>query len=192
MKSVENRAQLLLALLFAGEKETGSELPITYIDGITRLEKLVFLLVHEAGFLIEKSQEEKYNFIPFKMGPWTNEIYDEIDFLESIGLVNSERSLEIADVDKAHSEELFDSALMDKYQKKQYSQNETFNIFKLTEEGKRKALILWNKLPQNEKAKIIDIKKKFNNMSLKQLLRYVYKKYPEFTEQSEIKDSLNL
>lgn len=109
----KNKAELILALLFAGDQEFP-----TSIEGITRLEKLIFLLKEEKGFLKEKTDEDNFNFIPFKMGPWSSEVYDEVDFLESLGLINKDSNEKQSPADEAHNDELFDSMILDKYQKK--------------------------------------------------------------------------
>src|SRR5438477_569412 len=66
------------------------------------------------------------------------------------------------------------------------------DAFQLTAEGRKKAEEIWSRLSSDERQKFIGLKRRFNKISLKQLLRYVYKKYPEYTEASEIKEYLNL
>jgi len=185
---IKNKAELILALLFAGDQEFP-----TSIEGITRLEKLIFLLKEEKGFLKEKTDEDNFNFIPFKMGPWSSEVYDEVDFLESLGLINKDSNEKQSPADEAHNDELFDSMILDKYQKESLVfSDERTEIFKLTEKGKKKAKQIWDRLPKEEQEKIISVKKKFNTMNLKQFLRYVYKKHPEYTTASEIKEYLGI
>lgn len=194
-KVIKNKAELMLALLFAGN-HGGAK-----IEGITRLEKLLFLLKKEQGFLSNVKPEDDFNFFAFRMGPWTNEVYDEVDFLESLGLLEREKDSRSSPADNASFNEfnaslkdLFSESILDKYQKTQLVNDDKSisEVFKLTDLGREKALLLWNKLTEDEKRAIQDIKQKFNQLSLKQLLRYVYKKYPEYATESEIKDSLGL
>jgi hypothetical protein len=175
----------LLALLYAGGQDTK-------IEGITRLEKLLFLLKQEKGFLANVNPENDFKFFPFRMGPWTNEVYDEVDFLESLGLLSKETDAKSTPADTASLDELFDNMMLEKYQKNVSSNDKGTEIFKLTKEGKEKALVIWNRLTVSEKNGIIDLMQKFNKINLRQLLRYVYQKYPQYATESEIKDSLGL
>jgi len=56
------------------------------IVGITRFEKLVFLTQKE---VLDKSKitTVKFDFGPDRFGPLSMEIYDELDFLKSVGMI---------------------------------------------------------------------------------------------------------
>jgi hypothetical protein len=186
---IKNKTDLLLTLLLdANNNDISSDM----IIGITRLEKMLFLLQMEKGFLKNNAKQDRFDFVPFRMGPWTNEIYDEIDFLESLGLVEKKNSKEKSASDQAHNDELFNSAIIDKYQKDYRPPESESERFSLSSKGKAKALEIWNKLSDVEKDQIISIKKRFKNLNLRQLLRYVYKNYPEYTTESEIKGLLDI
>ncbi len=68
------------------------------IDGITRFEKLVFLTQKE---VLDKSDniKIKFDFGPDRFGPLSMEIYDELDFLKSVGMIEEGdgRKYEITD-----------------------------------------------------------------------------------------------
>src|SRR2546425_1962281 len=85
---LHNRTNLILALLYAPDGSGRESAPIL---GVTRLEKLLFLLTKEAGLLTNADNEERFSFIPHKFGPFSSEVYDEVDFLEALGLVDSRR-----------------------------------------------------------------------------------------------------
>jgi hypothetical protein len=192
MAGIKNKTELLLALLYAGD---GNSAPISHsspIVGITRLEKLLFLAKIEHNLLSAAPDDKDFHFVPFRMGPWTQEVYDEVDFLESIGLLVKERRSGISVEDEAHNDELFGDLVLDKYQRGSISSDETTDSFQLTEDGRKKAAEIWHRLPADEQQKLIALKRRFNSMNLRQFLRYVYQKYPEFAEASEIKESLNL
>jgi len=193
MSNIRNRAELLMTLLYSGidEEELLDQASLS-IEGITRLEKLIFLLIQEKNFLGDVNIDSKFNFSPFKMGPWSNQIYDEIDFLESLNLLKKKETIKNVPADNAYFDELLTNSIIDKYQKNKYTDDRKSNIFELSESGKKKALEIWNRLSPQEKKSIIDIKKRFNRMNLKQFLTYVYNKYPEYTTNSEIKDQLYL
>jgi len=191
MNGISTKTDLLLTLLLGGAVSEGMSVPEP-IEGITRLEKLLFLLKKEGGFLRSAPPEVDFNFLPFRMGPWAAEVYDEVDFLESLGLV--EKSVEGAGdpSDEAHDMELFSEALIGKYQRKDLPAPSGTERFSLTEAGLAKAREIWATLPDAEKDTIIDIRRRFGRMNLRQLLRYVYNKYPEYTAESEIKGTLGL
>lgn len=184
---VANKTELLLALLLAGDGEGLEGAPVS---GITRLEKLVFLLEHDAGLLKAEPEREAFTFIPFRMGPWSQEVYDEVDFLESLGLIETKARGKRSASDLAHDEELFSSTLLDKYQKSSLAAEEGQEIFNLTKAGKEKALEIWRRLSEDQRREVMRIKSTFNHMNLRQLLRYVYKKFPEYATESEIRSSL--
>lgn len=187
-RGIRNKTDLLLALLYAGEPSNVRS--STEVAGITRLGKLLFLLKIEEGLLHNVSQENDFNFVPFRMGPWTNEVYDEVDFLEALGLLKKRSGGKRSAADVAHDDELFDAAILDKYQQDAACIDQNAEVFSLTEKGREKARTIWNRLSDKEKQKIMRVKRKFNNMNLKQFLRYVYKMYPEYASESEIKDYL--
>ena len=189
--NVRNKADLLLALLYAG----GPPAPVSVaspVTGITRLEKLLFLLKIDEGFLKSVPDTDDFHFVPFRMGPWASEVYDEIDFLESLGLVNKQSSSSISPADSVHNQELFSQTVLDKYQNGRSADDDETEVFRLTEAGKAKAAALWARLSDDEKRRLIHVKRTFNNMNLRQFLRYVYKKHPEYTAESEIKTYLGI
>jgi hypothetical protein len=185
--TINSKAQLLLALLHANYDDDTTV--INEIEGITRLEKLIFLAQKEEKITIEnEGKKDNFDFIPFKMGPWSSDVYDEVDFLESMGLLEKRGTQENEPVNQAHDEMLFNEAILDKYQKSYPTLDNEMESYRLTVKGIEIAKKLWERLDNDECEKLKKIKKKFNKMNLKQLLRYVYTKYPDYTSESEIKD----
>jgi uncharacterized protein YwgA len=156
------------------------------INGITRLQKFLFLLENE-DYLEKIEGGYKNGFEAYKAGPYSSALYDDLEFLENIGLIEVETSgvateEEAADIDFTF-EDLMDSEDIktpDVYDEKR---------FKLTKEGLAKVESL---LTSKEYSPVVDgirkIKSKFGNYSLNDLLYYVYTKYPDMTTESEIKD----
>ena len=177
--SISNRNILLLML------GTGDKADIANgINGITRLQKFLFLLENEDYI---KKIDDGYQFEAYKAGPYSPTLYDDLEFLENIGLIKSETSgvateEEAADMNFTF-EELMDSEDIktpDLYDEKR---------FKLTEEGLTKVeSLLESKKYDHVVNGIKKIKSKFGNYSLNDLLYYVYTKYPDMTTESEIKD----
>src|SRR5216684_1139612 len=105
MPGIKNKTELVLALLYASD--AADALPGSPVVGITRLEKLIFLAKIQEALLKDAADEEDFHFVPFRMGPWTQEVYDEIDFLESLGLLDKEERGKVSVEDEAHNDELF-------------------------------------------------------------------------------------
>ena len=187
---IRNKADLLLTLLYTGEGSSGDIQLSTSVSGITRLEKLLFILKVDERFLTGVSEKNDFKFVPFRMGPWSHEVYDEVDFLESLGLLTKKGGEKRSAADAAHNTKLFSEMIVDKYEKNSSPLDEQVEIFTLTDKGKNKALEIWKRLSNNERQRLILIKRQFNNMNLKQFLRYVYKKHPEYATNSEILDDL--
>lgn len=189
MSAIRNRSDLLLALLYAGNEEPTKPEPVA---GITRLEKLLFLLSKEKRFLSDVEERDSFHFVPFRMGPWTGEVYDEVDFLECLGLVESRGEGKESAADASHDDELFAAAVLDRYEKQTAVDDDRMQVFDLTERGREKACTIWQRLSPDERRKIVSVKQRYNTMNLSQFLRYVYKTYPDYTTKSEIKDALGL
>lgn len=186
--ALKTKAELLLALLYAPDNTN-----VAAVEGITRLEKLLFLIKKETELFKNNLNDKDFNFVPFRMGPWTQEVYDETDFLESLGLLNKQSIGKKSPEDDIHTAQLFDSMVLTKYQKNEYSPTQnSVEKFELTQKGMTAAANVWAKLTDQEKNEIIRIKRAFNRMNLRQFLRYVYKKYPDYASKSEIKEYLGI
>ena len=77
------RDDILLLLLLAMSEKSKQR-----VAGITRIEKLMFLLQRETVF--SGKVHEKFDFKPWKFGPFSKEIYEDLDLLVSAGLVDVE------------------------------------------------------------------------------------------------------
>lgn len=186
---VKNKSHLVLALLYASDILEKENAPI---EGITKLEKMVFLISKETQILANLPESDSFEFKPYKMGPFSSQVYDEIDFLEALQLIESRKVSSDVSLGLVEKKLFFDDQTLDKYQKNEPVDIEEVKIYKLTPRGCEVAKKIFDSLPDEERDFLINLKKKFNHMNLKQFLRYVYKKYPEFTTESEIKEYLNL
>ena len=82
-----NRKDLLLLLLFSqGQSEEEAE----PIEGRTRLMKLLFLLQFQKEFPVDKILEShsKYEFQAYHYGPFTKDVFNDLEFLENVGLID--------------------------------------------------------------------------------------------------------
>jgi len=139
-----SRETLLLLLL----KHMG------YINGRIQLQKLMFLL--EKNYKIPTG----YYFIPYKFGPYSDAIQEDLQKLVNYGYVRH------ALVKKAN--------------------NETLHRYQLTEYGEQ--FLLEQDIPEVIEEVISDLCHDFKNYSLPRLISYVYEHYPEYTINSEIRE----
>lgn len=183
---VETGMDVLLLLLYAKGASSRLNEPI---KGITRLEKLVYLLDQEGGF---HKYISDYQFEPYDFGPFSSELWDDLETLkdESLGLVETHRDssryfIEISDEEKALEEEKDfreDTG--------ESSKEKKMEIYKLSGRGERVAEKLFSELSPKEQHVLENIKKKFNSMSLFELIRYVYLKYPKSIIHSKIRKDI--
>ncbi|WP_323960474.1 hypothetical protein GC088_03210 [Arthrobacter sp. JZ12] len=148
------------------------------IQGITRLEKLIFLLERETSskeWLDESADFEAYNF-----GPFSQKIYQAVDTLAAAQLIEDSSRL---------AEDTSDT----------WEQRETIGLrgdpyatrdFKLTERGWRYYNALRQELDQDSLSEIAALKERFAFLPLRQLIRYVYSKYEKYTTKSVIRDDI--
>ncbi|EDL60382.1 hypothetical protein PM8797T_25331 [Gimesia maris DSM 8797] len=167
------------------------------IGGITRLQKLLYLLEREENLT---PTENGFDFSAYKAGPYSSKLYDDLEFLENLGFVESEVTAdatlgEAAEVELLDFEELLGDgaensndeavdgiAAADAFEERR---------FKITDEGTQRI----QSLLESEEYKPLSegirrVKRKYGTYSLSDLLYYVYEKYPDMTVESEIKDQV--
>jgi uncharacterized protein YwgA len=172
-QSVLERDDILLLLLLAMAEGSRHR-----VASITRIEKLMFLLQNETAF--SGKMHEKFPFKPWKFGPFSKEIYEDLDLLASLGLVDiEERELanyvEYTEQDKLMGSELMGSELGEPVVEK---------IFSLTDRGKKVAEKLRTLVSEKDWQEIASLKRRFESVPLSRLIQYVYHRYPETTEKS--------
>jgi uncharacterized protein YwgA len=183
---VEHPPDLLLVLLFApGPKKKECE----PIEGITRLQKLIFLLNQGKGpnSLVEIAK--KYDYKADKMGPYTKSLREDLDVLISFGLVGTERLRYLISDDKDDPD--YDVDDPDYKQEVKLKRVESQKFF-LTKNGKEAGAELWGNLSSKDRDALKEFKTFFCSLTLRQLLIFVYDQFPEFAVKSEIKKQLGL
>lgn len=176
--SLIGRRDLLILLIGSDKQEDycGS------VRGITRLQKYVFLLQEEGGLHLSG---DDFEFSPYKAGPYCPKIYDDLELLENLGLIRTIASaesteIESADIEKLSFDDLLDGVLKapDSFEERKYT---------LTRKGKERVQrLLADSDTHSFSQEIHKVKSKFANYSLRDLLRYVYTKFPDMTTESEI------
>lgn len=136
------RNDWILVLLHAAEDR--------HLDRV-RIVKGLFLLSKESP----QPLENFYTFYPYLYGPFSNEIYSDLDQLIKENLV-------ALDLNVAPS----------------------WSQYRLTDKGVAKARELWKDLSKPIGQKLSEIAKDVLSLSFSQLLTHVYKRYPEYAKES--------
>lgn len=158
----------------------GGRDPQGQLEGVTRLEKLIFLLERETparDWITEPAEFRSYRF-----GPFSSKVYEAADKLTAADLLRDSAKTSGDVEDRWESV----SALMDEGDLDPY----TTRDFALTERGERYYRVLLSELPPNAEGVLTDFKQRFARLPLRQLVRYVYERYPQFTDESEIRDEV--
>lgn len=187
-----NRKDLILLVLGVDVKDDFGE----GINGITRLQKFLYLLEREENL---KPNANGFEFVAYKAGPYSAKLYDDLEFLENLGLLTSEVAGEATEGEAAEVEMTFEELMgecsdtvegmpsdalttADVYEERRY---------RLTKNGKDRVEKLFQR---GEYEPVVDgirrIKSKFGKYSLNDLLYYIYTKYDEMATESEIKDKI--
>lgn len=137
------------------------------IRGVTKLQKLLFLVEQETEFFEDYGDELAFEFTAHKMGPFSKHVYEEIRFLQQLKTIETEPMEE-----KSGDEGL------------------TNKVFHITPKGEKIASELSSQLDTKYDEELEALVAKYNPMELRELLRYVYTEYPSFTTESEITDEI--
>lgn len=148
------------------------------INGITRLEKLLFLADKE--FNVQSGVVEPLQFKAYHYGPYAKEVYEAVELLEEAGLLTeTRRSFDEFNVDTGDDmEELEADATEESAVERQ---------FILTDNGRTVADALFAANP-GLREPLSKIKNQYAERSLTSLIRYVYTKYSDYASKSKIRD----
>lgn len=166
-----DKEDVLLLLLFSMsvEEAKGS------VASITRVEKMMYLLQQETEF--SGKLQDKFEYKPWKYGPFSKGIYESLDLLFSLDLVNIE-SRELANyMEYTERDEL-------KLIGMEEEEPVLEKVFSLTDRGKRVAENLRGLISKKDWAEFINLKRRFERVPLTALIQYVYRLYPETTTES--------
>lgn len=187
-KSLSSGKDLLMILLYArGKNERWGEA----ISGRTRLVKMVFLFKEELSIndLMKNkfSKADLPNFVAYKYGPFSSEVYSDLDFLINLQLVRAQ----ISETEETIPEEALEYSLWQEevaIGQQGYEDEYIPELFQLTASGKEFCEKEYKDALTSEQWNLIsEFKKRSTEVPLSSLLSYVYLKYPPFTVNSEIK-----
>jgi uncharacterized protein len=166
-----------LVVLLLGAPGSPSQ-PSGRIAGITRLEKLIFLIEQERkpSWLTEDA-----GFISHNFGPFSSKIYTAVDTLVAAGLLKDSGSFAASTEDAWETENIIGEPAADPYATRN---------FELTERGQRYYQALLKDLPDGVEEELSAFKRRFAALPLRQLIRYVYERHPDFTDKSIIRDDV--
>ena len=177
-----DREDIILLLLEANEKLLGKYA----VGGVTRLEKLLFLLQKETSF---EKMDSFYEFTAHNYGPFSKEVYEALDFLEGFELIQVKER-----VHSSYYTNVGEILLLQAISEEEVSETTTINsegvtekLFLLTESGHKVAKKLRQTIEKRRPKDIEELNgiiRRYGKLPLNQLIRYVYHKYPEMTVKS--------
>ena len=129
-------------------------------------------------------------FEPYYFGPFSRQLFEDLSFFQSIGLVITEETdIPLSTADKVEFEEAFDET--DEWEAASFDEEEEKNELSYSLSKGGVAYVqekIWGRFSQSQRDKLQEFKKQINLISLDSLLRYVYNKYPEDARKSLIAD----
>jgi uncharacterized protein YwgA len=167
--------------------------------GTTKLQKLLFLAEKEKLILPD---EDDFNFQPYKYGPVSKELYNDLDFLVNIGYITKSDNRDKLNELEINNLENYNSSIFlserpanseeddcDNFDYDKLARENDSVVYNITDEGIN-YLKNNNYCQTEEYEKVEEVNKKYGNYSLTALLQYVYRNYPDYTEESEIKKDI--
>lgn len=151
------------------------------IQGVTRLEKLTFLLERETNS--KEWLDEDAKFEPYNFGPFSRRVYDAVETLAAAGIVTDSARLAGDDMDTWEAREIIGEV-------PEGGNSYTTRDFELTERGWRYYSALAKEVGPDALLELSAFKQRFGSLPLRQLVRYVYLRYPEFITKSLIRDDV--
>ena len=188
---INNRKDILLLLLYSpGVTEQINE----PIKGRTRILKMLFIFKKEVLNYFKKNtdinDDNFYEYFPWSFGPFSSQVYDDITFFLLRGFITTRYTNEEV-LPEAASEEKhwqFISGIQSSNIQEGY-QDFTEEEFLLTHKGVQfTEKELYDHLSNSQKNLLKNFKGKISGASLRAILRYVYKMYPDMTEKSQVQN----
>ena len=154
------------------------------IRGITRVDKLLYILLQEEE--VWKHLQDELDFEPYDFGPYSNKLYDYVETLKDSGLLIAKNA------GVSNVEQDFDALVME-FETADVSipkSDVRVESMVLSEKGRKVGEKLFDVLTPEERDALVRVKKRFNQIPLKDLLRYVYTRFPQSATKSVVRDSI--
>jgi uncharacterized protein YwgA len=187
---IDNRKDVLLLLLYSPGCTAEINEPIV---GRTRLAKMLFLFSREAmkhfraGTSI--TEENFYKFFPWKFGPYSREVFDDLEFFRLRGFIDPKEADEDALPESAAEWQAWlstsgvdpDDGRVTEF---------TEQVYELNAKGLAFTSRLYESLSPEQRKLLKAFKRKTTSTPLRALLKYVYENYRDQTTESEIRDQI--
>lgn len=176
----------LLLLLYLDNKKP--------IKGAIRLTKMMFLFNQEIAPLLKNKgldAEKLPEFFAYNYGPFSKELYEQVEFFRGLGFIkvtDINASEEMGEVDDWQEDAFIDE--MTEQDQDSLTEDGKYMKYEIAPQGIKyvEEEILPLKL---EQLSILEtFKSKIVSLYPKQILKYVYTKYPKFTTNSLIRDEV--
>lgn len=182
-------ADYLLLMLYLNDKEP--------IKSAVRLTKMMFLFNEEIAPLLNKrgvviDKKDLPDFQAYNYGPFSKDVYEQIELFQSIHFIQVKDLNAKEEMDEADDWE--EQAFIDEIESQPSFANRRdgkFMRYELLTQGEDyvKSEIIHNLTPE-QLTILNDFKVRITQTPIKAILRYVYTKYPNMTENSLIKDEV--
>lgn len=189
-KRIDNRRDILLLLLYSPGVHDEFNEPIV---GRTRIVKMLFLFKAEAlqhfRSGTEINEENFYDFFAWNFGPFSSQVYEDLTFFTLRGFIEAEDTTEETLPESASEwHKWLTSSAPNAEDDSFVSYDE--QQFRLTDKGTKFAAQLYDGLSQTQRKLLKQFKERLNRTTLRAILRYVYEKYPDQIERSQIKEQV--
>jgi len=172
---------IILLLVEANERLLGK----VWLSGITRLEKMLFLLEQETKF---EGIGDFFRFEPHNFGPFSREVYEAVEFLSSCELIDiREKAYPSLYASSDEAKLLSEISEVDVLENDIAESQVTEKQFSLTENGRKVAQIMRDAIIRRRPSDVKEldgIVRRYGTWPLNQLIRYVYRQYPDMIVKS--------
>ena len=165
-ESVDNRKDLLLLILAANDSAP--------IVGVTRLQKYLYLLQEQLGW--KSRLKTTYDFQAYDFGPFDDQVYADLEFLENLGLIEKAPAGEEPPAETGESRAASESWATSDPEFAPWEEDEEVWQYRLTPKGR--GFVERLRLDRSDREVIEDLKQQWNGRPLAQLLRWLYTTYP--------------
>lgn len=179
--SIEDRKDFILLLLAAGGATEDAE-PIV---GVTRLQKYLFLLQEAYQWPKKFGVSDPYDFKPYDYGPFDAQLYDDLQFLENAGLINlKDAGPEPVADDEESRGQAFEWGTVSPEVAPWEDDNRIYQ-YALTQQGTD--FVHRYRLDSEDWSTLRNLKKEWNAKPLQTLLRWLYREYPKWAENTKLR-----
>jgi hypothetical protein len=136
------------------------------------------------------SEDNFYEFFPWNFGPFSSQIYDDLNFFVLRGFIASEAADADTSPESAAEWEMWLSASLPDTSEDTYSEYDEVQ-FGLTDPGRQFVESkLFSSLSGSQKRLLRNFRANLEQKPLRSILSYVYQKYPTQTVNSTIRDQV--